>query len=450
MAHRNDTVSPCAPSVNGEALSPQYGLFGPRQRTIEGRWEPLRARPSPEPSVRVADERTGDLWDGHGQQNLQGLTRPKGGLETEGDNVVWPPLGDLAAAPANARSSLRRSLSQRLRVASMATPGEAGRRLFRASEELARCGVAALPGEGVVAVRSNGRSRHLSGVLYCGRHLCPSCGGFAAARRREALEDVVPRVANQGRHVHAVFTLRHRAGVRWRDLRDVQKTIWRGMVQTKEWRGAVLGFVRADETTFGRNGHHFHVHALITLAPNVDAESFQRWIESYWRRRARAEGRTAEWADGWWSEVAPDALLSVVRYGTKSAESPAASQLGHVVMAEVLGGSGKRGAAPWSLPPLAFAEVWFESKRHRWFAVGGIWRSEAAAAVETEEGAAAERETHGVPIATVTREVWRALPRETKQWVIGLVANRELTDADVVRQLVWLVEASGPPDAIAA
>jgi len=130
-----------------------------------------------------------------------------------------------------------------------------------------------------------------------------------------------------GRHVHAVFTLRHRQGVDWSELRNCVKAIWRGMVQSRVWTRAVLGFVRADESTFGKNGHHFHTHAVLTVRPDADLEGLQSWIESYWKRRARELGRTAEWHDGWWSEIAPEALLSVVRYGTKQAAPEAAGRV---------------------------------------------------------------------------------------------------------------------------
>ncbi len=427
-------------SVDGDE-TPQYELLSPRQRTIDGRWEPTRARAAPVSAERPADDRTGDLFGvGRGQRELP-ATRPQGGLEREGDNVFSPPLGDVDAAPKKARSTQKRALSARLRAAATESAGEESRRLWRVSEELGRCGVSAMPGTGDVTVRSNGKARHLSGVLYCGRHLCPSCGPFAASRRREALEALAPKVVGLGRHVHVVFTLRHRRGVEWSELRDVMKAVWRGMVQSRLWTSSVLGFIRADETTFGKNGHHFHTHAVLTLRSDVDVDAFRSWIEAFWRRRARQLGRTAEWHDGWWSEIAPEALLSVVRYGTKQAAPESSGvrpeALAHVVTAEVLGGSGKRGSAPWDLPAEAYAEVWFSSKRHRWFAVGGCWRSEAAEAVETEEGAAEQRETHGTPIATRPREDWRRVPREFREWLIGLSANRSLSDAEFLSQWEW-------------
>jgi hypothetical protein len=317
--------------------------------------------------------------------------------------------------------------------------GELARRLHNAGEALARCGTKALAGEGTVDVRSDGKSRHFSGLAYCGRALCPNCGPFSAARRREALEALVPLVsATGGRSFHVVLTLRHHMGVRWKDLSSAVKGVFRTMRQCRTWGDSVAGFVRSDETTYGRNGHHFHSHLLVTLKPGADADALKEWIEDYWQVRAREHGRTADWHDGWWSEVAPADLLAVVRYGTKQAAQEPSQTLSHVLAGEVLGGASKRGSAPWDLPPVAYAEVWHDSKGYRWFGVGGCWKSAQVKAVESEEGAAEARETHGEVIGSVPREDWRRLPRELRRWVRGLAANRALSDADFMRSWNWL------------
>jgi hypothetical protein len=227
-------------------------------------------------------------------------------------------------------------------------------------------------------------------------------------------------------------------GVRWKELADTEKRLFRTMRQCRTWGSQVEGFVRSDETTFGKHGHHFHIHVLVTLKPGIDVDAFRNWVEDYWKTRSREHGRTAEWHEGWWSEIAPEDLTKVVRYGTKQASENATQTLSHVLAGEVLGGASKRGSAPWDLPPRAFAEVWHDSKGHRWFGAGGCWKSAQVESVESEEGAAEARETHGAVIGSVPREDWRRLPRELRRWVRGLAANRALTDADFLRSWNWL------------
>jgi hypothetical protein len=419
-------------------VSPQYELLGERQRTLDGKWEPPRYRQRPESPERGSDELTGELFDVGRRPTLR-TTRPKGGLERLVNSDCSPPLGDVDAAPATSRFVRAQQLSAVLDRESEKATGDLARRLHNAGEALARCGTKALAGEGTVDVRSDGKSRHFSGLAYCGRALCPNCGPFSAARRREALEALVPLVlATGGRSFHVVLTLRHHMGVRWLDLASAVKGVFRKMRQCRTWGDSVAGFVRSDETTFGRNGHHFHSHLLVTLKPGVDADALKAWIEDYWQVRAREHGRTSDWHDGWWSEVAPVDLLAVVRYGTKQAAHEPSQTLAHVLAGEVLGGASKRGSAPWDLPPVAYAEVWHDSKGYRWFGAGGCWKSDQVKAVESEEGAAEARETHGEVIGSVPREDWRRLPRELRRWVRGLAANRALTDADFLRSWNWL------------
>jgi REP element-mobilizing transposase RayT len=299
-----------------------------------------------------------------------------------------------------------------------------------AAETLAKCGIARVPGDGVVTVRSNGKGgRHLSGVIHCGRHLCPDCGPFNASRRREVLEKHAAEVAELGDHYHAVFTLRHHLGVRYKELRDAVKGTFRAMTQTRTWRDSALGFVRSDEITYGANGHHFHIHLLVTVEKGTDGDSVRDWVKDYWQTKAREFGRTAEWTDGWWSPVSAGDLEKVVRYGTKLADEGTPSQgLAHLVASEVLGGTAKKGSAPWDLPDLAYLEVWAGSKGQRWMSTSGIWRTPKIEAVESDEAASAEREKVGFPLATIDRAIWGLLPREVREWVCGLMDNFELTD----------------------
>lgn len=421
--------------------------FGPPvQRLIWGGWEPVAdavpvAAPA-EPEAPAPDPRQTEIGAPR-QLRLRALrSRPKAGLESTTDNVAGaPPLGDTEAAPIKARVAIRRGKAEAGRTVAMVEGwSETREALLRSSSELAACGTRPVPGGGKVTVREHEGRRHVCGLIPCGRMLCPVCGPFAGDRRREALAAVAPELAPQGRHFTGALTLRHRMGVAWVQLAHAERTIWRRQQQRREWREAVIGFVRQDECTYGDNGFHQHIQFLITLRADVDPEAFQVWLAEFWQREARKLGRTCDWKEGWWSEVAPAEVARVVQYVAKdgTGDTPAPT-LGHVVAAEVLGGDAKRGSALWDLPPVPFAEVWIDSKRHRWFATGGVWADALKAEkVEEDDDAMAVREEKGECIAAAPGAAWKALPRELRDWIVGLLYNPAVSRERFLSQWRWL------------
>jgi hypothetical protein len=192
----------------------------------------------------------------------------------------------------------------------------------------------------------------------------------------------------------------------------------------------VVGFFRANEVTYGDNGFHHHIHSVLTLPRDQDPEEFKAWLQEFWHEQAKELGRSTDWQDGWWSEIETEQELeSVVRYGTKH------SALGHVAAAEVLGDAAKS-SAPWNLPVEQYCEVWMASRRHRWFGVGGCWRSpkeaeeveaepELVEAVsETGDEIRVEREASGELVARIPLEAWVRLSYEQRSWLLGIAHNR--------------------------
>jgi hypothetical protein len=326
------------------------------------------------------------------------------------------------------------------------------------ASRLESCGTYPIEGvEHVVVKQHPAGHRTIGGMYHCGKHLCPSCGTFNAQRRREKLKELVEANKHAGRHFHAVITLRHHAGVKWIDLATVFRKVWRRMQQSVFWKGRregvrvvarpspVLGFVRADEVTHSENnGIHHHIHLLLTLRADTDVDEFKTWFAEFWSAQARKLGRTADWSrqHGWWSEVDPGKLDDAIIYDTKAADPADLERNGQmrlpvslgartllldgVLAAEVLGGTSKKESAPWGLPPLEFAEVWRDSKGHRWFGVGGIWRSKATEQVETDEGAQELRDELGIVIAAVERWKFASLSPAQRAWITGLAANPAL------------------------
>jgi hypothetical protein len=255
----------------------------------------------------------------------------------------------------------------------------------------------------------------------------------------------VPIAFEAGRTFHVVLTLRHHMGVRWLDLANTERVIWRKQQQTKLWRTGVEGFFRANEVTFGENGFHHHIHAGITLSRDVDPEEFKVWLEKYWKDQAAALGRSTDWKEGWWSEIkTEEELAHVVRYGTKT------GAFQHVVASEILGDSAKS-SAPWHLPVEAYCEVWHASRGHRWFGVGGCWRpdddDDDDGASELEADVCVEREQAGVLVARIPANVWIDLNYGQKSWLLGVAHNRIHSSRQIADAWGRVVQAHIPTPA---
>ena len=239
-------------------------------------------------------------------------------------------------------------------------------------------------------------------------------------------------------------TLRHRRGVRWITLAKLQHLIWREMTKQSFWRDRTLAHLRQDEATEGANGFHPHAHVLSGFRPGTDLDEVRDWVEAFWKRRARHHGRTAEWHDGWWSPVAHTDLTKTARYALKHSDG---SDLAHVAAAEVLGGSGKIGSALWDLSPASYVEVWHDSANFRWYDVGGLLKTPKTAALVSEEEIAKIRERMGMSIARVLRSVWRKTPIEKRTWLVGLMSNREISDAEFLASARYVLGAENILDA---
>jgi len=420
------------------AVSPQYELLGGRQRTIDGRWEPPRYRQRPEPVEPVVDEATAELFDGSVRP------RPQVALETPCLNVpTAAPLGDASALPARSEVGAKYQLVRTVQGYAMGLPhGPLMVEAMAVLKVLRGCGTAVPPGEGRVRFRAKRKGKATaSGLIRCKRWCCPTCGPFAARRRRESLAARAPVVARTGLHFHFVPTLRHHKGAKYRELRTVLSAIWRRMTQRGTW-DQVLADIRADEVTYGRHGWHLHKHVLITLPFDADVESFKAWVQGLWEREATKYGRTCDWthSDGWWSPVAPEAVETTAAYLQKMGEEPAppvsADGLMAVAGGEVIAQASKPGSRPWDLEAPQYVELFVGSKRQRTFGLGGLWRTSETEAVEADEDAADMRELDHPEFASVAYEDVRDLRHsrfETMTWVVGSLQNESLRSEWVIR-----------------
>lgn len=312
------------------------------------------------------------------------------------------------------------------------------RRLNSVAMQLQGCCSRPIPGGELLLVKeSEAGLRHVSGLMHCGRHLCPICHPFHASERRADLQTLVGVNWDAGQHFLFTPTARHRRGVLWSDLARAIKAVARKMQTQRRWKEAVLGFTRADESTWSnKGGHHFHQHYLMTLRPEVDAVAFSEWLQGFWEKAMLKEGRTCDWESmgrEWWKPVqSADELRLVMNYQTKEWEEEGAKgdtpEALRGALQEITG-AGNKGQTPWDWPAEVFAEVWEASKGHRWFGAAGIWKPKNAPEVTADE-IEARREQKGNPVAWVHAEDWNSLTKEVRDDLLAGAYNRSMGRAE--------------------
>jgi hypothetical protein len=302
-------------------------------------------------------------------------------------------------------------------------------KMHQQARELMKCCSNPIPSKKFISIKEYEGKHHIAGLTHCGRHLCPICHPFHAMVRRNDLHAMVGVCWEAGKHFLFTPTARHRRGVKWAELKAAIKIVSRKQQQQRMWKDHVLGFVRADETTFGINGFHFHQHYLLTLKRECNEKVFSEWLKGFWEAELRRAGRSADWSAmgrrSWWVPIrTANAALAVMNYATKEwtwDEKPGKQtpELTRGAVTEVVGAATK-GQTPWDWPPAAFGEVWKASKRHRWYGTSGIWRPKNGLEL-TEEEIELRREAQGEDAAWIRREDWTALSMHDQQEVLAVI-----------------------------
>jgi hypothetical protein len=181
------------------------------------------------------------------------------------------------------------------------------------------CGAKTVTGFGGPVLRVSGaageRVAGYAGLVTCGSTwACPCCAAKISARRSEELSQVMRYVLTAGGSASLItLTMRHHSGHRLKDLWRALSSAWKGTVSGKQWiadqeLGGLLGWVRVVEATYGRNGWHLHVHALVCwdslvslpLAQDIGHRMWQRWTRvlerkgfTSWKHRGGVDVRMA-------------------------------------------------------------------------------------------------------------------------------------------------------------
>lgn len=152
-------------------------------------------------------------------------------------------------------------------------------------------------GDRVAVRRAPTGAAGFAGLTTCGSvWVCPVCNAKIMARRALEIGCAVARWQDLGGAVaFGTFTMRHDRSQGLRDLWNALSKAWHAVTSGKQWikdqdRYRIEGTLRAVEVTWGRNGWHVHVHALLFVhsdavqLENLHARMFGRWSRSLVRQ----------------------------------------------------------------------------------------------------------------------------------------------------------------------
>lgn len=136
----------------------------------------------------------------------------------------------------------------------------------------------------------------MCGSVWC----CPVCAAKVWAKRGDELTAGLERWADQGGRVMMVtLTMRHNASQPLGGLWDSASDGWaaaRGGYRSvrRVWAEVdPAGWIRVVEVTWGRNGWHVHIHALVLLRPGTTSPQARKLADAMhtgWARRLQALG----------------------------------------------------------------------------------------------------------------------------------------------------------------
>jgi hypothetical protein len=169
---------------------------------------------------------------------------------------------------------------------------------------------------------------------------CPVCAPSLAERRGEALARALAYFHSLGfRIVHAVLTVRHTKGEALSDVFGALADAWRYMGKDRafrpHWSG--LGYARAVEVTYGRNGWHPHIHLALVVPPERDLYELREALWEAWSGAVLEVGWAPSDRNAYFYDIIEhsDDIAEIARYIAKTANSWG-------IGAEITGGSRKK------------------------------------------------------------------------------------------------------------
>lgn len=149
----------------------------------------------------------------------------------------------------------------------------------------------------------HGTRAHFSGAQHCGNvWACPTCAPIVRRFRADEIAEGARRVvAMGGGMAMATFTIRHDRPDTLRDSFDLLRDAYADMSRTRafrDWksRSGLVGYIVAQEVTYGRFGWHPHRHVLFVFnhaVSEAEAEVFEAELFGMWAHAVgRSGGRT--------------------------------------------------------------------------------------------------------------------------------------------------------------
>jgi hypothetical protein len=204
-------------------------------------------------------------------------------LGTTGDSLTPPPPEEGDQRQNRRRKSYRRKLVQRSGAASKSSR---------------QCMFAA----GMFVRYSFGRQAiaHTSGVARCASPWsCPVCAPVIGERRATEITGALDRhLANGGDAVMVTLTLRHHLGSALAPMVAIICTalglVFRGSGWTRRRdRLGFIGSIRSVEVTYGANGWHPHLHALLLfdhVLTVAELDDLRSWVHGRWAGQVAKAG----------------------------------------------------------------------------------------------------------------------------------------------------------------
>lgn len=169
-------------------------------------------------------------------------------------------------------------------------------------------------GENVNVHADAGRA-HFSGTERCGSiWACPVCAAVIRAERaREIMAAVDAHHAQGGSALFVTLTIKHKRQDALKQSLDAVLGGWRKLLQGRAWVGGrnksglrdrygIQGYIRSTEVTYGDNGWHPHIHAIILTEnelTDAQAQTFGDEIHGRWSDAAeKITGRRPDRAHG--------------------------------------------------------------------------------------------------------------------------------------------------------
>lgn len=292
--------------------------------------------------------------------------------------------------------------------------------------------MSALAGEVTVA-RDESGVVHLGGVQRCGSAwACPVCAPVVRERRAREIDAGVAAHLDAGGHAYFVtVTVSHSLG---EDLASVLQRVtaaWSGMFSgraAQAWAQSTgyIGQVRAVEVTYGANGWHPHIHALLLFDRPWSYSRCDRPSGSMadeWARQVERQGGYAAVAMGGpgFRAYKVRTVSELAGYLTKVSDGWSA---GHEVARTDVKSARREGSlAPFGLLDLAAqvgdelaARLWHEYEQATAGRASVQWSRGLKARlgideVSDEEAAAAQVDGVLLIVATFTAAVWEDLLR---------------------------------------